>query len=124
MPNESLIKILIIDNEKAISNVLSLKLKFFGFDAEIVKSGEEAMNLLTKNQYSLIILELILPGISGFNVLADYKSKKGSQAPVIVYSNLGLDIDVEKAEKLGADKYFKKSETTVADLADYIKQLT
>ncbi|HOZ36411.1 MAG TPA: response regulator [bacterium] len=114
------IKILIVDDERPIANALCIKLKKEGFEAEVVSNGAEALEKIAHDKYSLIFLDLMMPKISGFEVLEILKSKK-NKIPIIVSSNLSQPEDMTKARALGAADYFVKSDTTLGEAIIKVK---
>src|SRR3972149_4877905 len=101
-------KILIVEDEKTIARPLTLKLKCSVFEAQNAYDGQEALDVLAKSKFDLIILDLVMPKVNGFEVLEKLKEQH-SKTPVIVVSNLNQEEDIAKAKSLGAD-YFLKTE--------------
>ena len=108
-------KILIVEDERPLSHALEMKLKHQGYETTVVTNGVDALLEVQKNAYGLILLDLIMPVMDGFAVLAELKSKQ-LKIPVIVLSNLGQDEDRAKTKELGAIDYFVKSNTPIADI--------
>ena len=121
MPSKILKKILIAEDDQPLAKALKLKLELSGFEATICNDGEQALNALTKNKYSLALLDLMMPKKDGFSVLADIKEKK-IKIPVIIISNLGQEGDIKKAKDLGAVGYLVKSNTPIAEIVNYVKK--
>lgn len=115
------IKILIADDNKAISMTLELKLKQEGFETKVVPNGQEALDLLEKETFDLLILDLIMPQLNGFGVLAGLK-EKGIKIPVIVSSDLSQTEDINKVKELGAVDFFIKSNMSMTEMVEKIKQ--
>jgi len=113
-------KILIVEDEKAISKALELKLTYEGFDVKTVFNGVEALSLLEKEKFDLILLDLVMPKLDGFGVLEVLKSK-GNKIPIIVSSNLSQKEDYQRAKDLGAIDFLIKSDTPVAEVVKKIK---
>lgn len=113
-------KILVVEDDRPLSRALELKLTNEGFQPIVVSDGEQALKILENEKFDLILLDLILPKVDGFGVLAELKSKN-STIPVIVLSNLGQEADAKKAKELGALNYFIKSDTSIASIIEYIK---
>ncbi|MCA9381220.1 response regulator [Candidatus Dojkabacteria bacterium] len=114
-------RILIAEDEKAIISVLSIKLESSGFIVDKAMNGKEALELLQKNEYDLVLLDLIMPIVNGFEVL-EYVKENNIDAKIIVTSNLGQEEDVKKAEGLGALDYFVKSDMTLSQIVEGIKK--
>ncbi|MCA9386792.1 response regulator [Candidatus Dojkabacteria bacterium] len=114
-------KILIAEDEKAIISVLSIKLESSGFDVDKAANGQEALELLQKNKYDLVLLDLIMPIVNGFEVL-EFVKQNSIEAKIIVTSNLGQDEDVKKAKALGAIDYFVKSDMTLSQIVEGIQK--
>lgn len=114
-------RILIAEDEKAISNVLSIKLKNSGFEVDVANNGEEAIDLLSKNIYDVVLLDLIMPKVNGFEVLKSIKDS-GKSVNVLVSSNLSQKEDIEKAKALGAKDYYVKSDITLSEIVDKVNK--
>jgi len=122
MIEKKLKKILIVEDDRPISKALQLKLVHAGFDATVAIDGEEALASLNKNNYQVILLDLMMPKKDGFSFLAEMKAKK-NKTPVIILSNLGQEGDIQKAKDLGAAEYFVKSNTPLVDIVAKIKKI-
>lgn len=115
-------KILIAEDERAIAKALELKLKNSGYDVTVAYDGQEALNNLKTNQYDLLVLDLMMPNVDGYQVLENLRDSNNT-TPVIVASNLSQDNDFQKAKSLGAKDYFIKSNTSLAELVEKIKSI-
>ena len=114
-------KILVVEDEKPIARPISLKLKFSGFDVCNAYDGQEALEVLKKETFDLILLDIIMPKMNGFEVLAQLKAQ-GNKTPIIVISNLSQDEDIEKVKSFGAF-YFVKSNIADEALVGQIKTM-
>lgn len=114
-------KILIVEDEKLISNVLGLKLQREGYAVTIVDNGALALEQLAQTTFDLIILDLIMPVVNGFGVLEKINEMKIT-TPIIVSSNLGQPEDINKAKELGVMEYFVKADVSLATIVDYINK--
>jgi two-component system alkaline phosphatase synthesis response regulator PhoP len=114
-------KILLIEDDISIAKVLTLKLSKSGFEVAQRSSGEGGLEAIKKEKFDLVLLDLILSGMNGFDVLAKLQKDKNT-IPVIVLSNLGQKEDIKKAAKLGASGYVVKSKLPLADLVDKINK--
>jgi DNA-binding response OmpR family regulator len=114
-------KILVVDDEQALAKALELKLSHSGYEAKAVHDGKAAIEELKKNKYDLVLTDLVMPGTDGFALLADMQ-QRGDKTPTIVSSNLGQQEDIERAKALGADDYFVKAETSIAQVIEHIRR--
>lgn len=115
-------KILLIEDDPFLSSLLGNRLKKEGFDLDTVKSGNDAMKALRAKLPDLVLLDIILPGKSGFEVLEDIKSEPPvARVPVMIISNLGQDSDMERGKELGAVEYIVKARVSIDDLVKKIK---
>jgi two-component system KDP operon response regulator KdpE len=99
-------RILIVDDEVRILRFLTSKLKASGYEVITAQDGMEALELVTAQQPDLVVLDLILPKLHGFDVLRELRSF--SSVPVVVLSALGADVERIKGLRLGADDYLPK----------------
>lgn len=118
---EKLKKILVVEDEKPIAKAMELKLNSSGFEAKVAFNGKEALEALKKEQFDLVILDLIMPEMDGFTTLAEIK-KKNIKTKVIVSSNLSQEEDFKKAKQLGAVDFFIKSDTPISEIVENIKK--
>ncbi len=100
-----MIKILIVEDDKSISNLISINLSDEGYHCSCAYDGNEAANLLEKNIYDLVLLDVMLPQIDGYELLEYVLYMK---IPVIFITAKTSTEDVIKGLKLGADDYIKK----------------
>ncbi|MCH8050131.1 response regulator [Patescibacteria group bacterium] len=113
--------ILVLEDEDVLSRALRIALENEGFEVDVASSGEVAIDKINENQFDFFLLDLVIPGIDGFEVLKKIR-EKNTEALVFVLSNLSDDESKERAKKLGADEYFVKSETLLSEISSYIKK--
>jgi len=114
--------ILIVEDDKFLRELISRKLSGEGFDALEAVDGEEGIKKIKEEKPDLVLLDLILPGIDGFEVLARLREDPEiSSIPVIILSNLGQREEVEKGLKLGAIDYLIKAHFTPGEIIEKIK---
>ncbi len=117
-------KILIAEDDLFFQKFYSTELKEHGFEVEVAENGEEALKKLDTYKPDLLLLDIIMPKKDGFEVLktllADSKYKK---LPIIVFSTLGQESDMEKAKQLGAHDYINKSFFDLETLINKIEAL-
>ena len=116
-------KILLVEDEPMLSNLLKGRLEKDGFQVTQAKDGDEALIMLRKDKFDLVLLDIILPKISGFEVMETMKSDPNIQeVPIVIISNLGQESDVEKGQSLGAVGYFIKAQLSIEELVSKIKE--
>ncbi len=117
-------KILIIEDDKFLRDLITQKLLKEDFDISQAVDGEEGIKKIKEEKPDLVLLDLILPGIDGFEVLTRMKSDQNLPLiPVIILSNLGQKEDIEKGMKLGATDYLIKAHFTPGEIIDKIKNI-
>ncbi len=117
-------KILIVEDDKFLRELIVKKLTDEGFETEEAVDGEDGVKKAKSIQPDLILLDLILPGIDGFGALAEIKKDENvASVPVIILSNLGQREDVEKGIKLGATDYLVKAHFTPNEIVEKIKTI-
>ena len=115
-------KVLIIEDEEALSTALQLKLSSAGFNVTVILNGKDGLETALSGSFDLILLDLILPLIDGFTILGKLK-EAGKKTPVIVLSNLSQAEDVEKAKNLGALDYLVKSDIQLSKVLEYVQKV-
>ncbi|HVM73691.1 MAG TPA: response regulator [Candidatus Paceibacterota bacterium] len=114
-------KVMSIEDDTFLRDILGGKLIREGAVLIKLKSGEEALKLFETEHPDVILLDLILPGMNGFDILKLMKENPQSKdIPVIVLSNLGQTADIERLEKLGATRHLIKAEHDPDEIIDII----
>lgn len=114
--------VLVVEDDVFLSQLLRNRLSKEGINVIGARDGEEALKILRSEKPDLILLDLILPKKSGFEVLEEIQSDPLlERAPTIIISNLGQDSDVARGKTLGAIEYFVKAQTSIDDLIVKIK---
>jgi len=117
-------KILIIEDDKFLRELISQKLLKEGYVVNEAIDGEDGIKKTREDKPDLILLDLILPGIDGFEVLSQIKTDPSlATIRVIILSNLGQREDVEKGLKLGAVDYLIKAHFTPAEIVEKIRSI-
>lgn len=115
-------EILIIEDDKFLRELISQKLIKEGYDIDSAIDGEEGIKKIKEKKPELVLLDLILPGIDGFEVLTQMREDSSIPTPpVIILSNLGQKEDVERGLKLGAVDYLIKAHFTPGEIIEKIK---
>lgn len=112
--------ILVVEDDRPLSHALELKLSHAGYKVKTASDGKAAIEILSGESFSLILLDLVMPEVDGFKVLEIIREKKIT-TPVIVLSNLGQEEDEAKAKGLGAKEFFVKSNTPIATIVEHVK---
>ena len=99
-------KILIVEDEDAIADLEKDYLELSGFDVEVANDGQTGLEKALKEDYNLVILDLMLPGVDGFEICRQVRSEKNT--PIIMVSAKKDDIDKIRGLGLGADDYMTK----------------
>ena len=100
-------KILIVEDDRTMQTGLKDNLEFEGYDVELAGDGKSGLQKMTDNAYDLVILDVMLPHMSGFDVLKKVR-EKGNATPVIMLTAKGEEIDKVLGLELGADDYMTK----------------
>ncbi|MBT6434391.1 MAG: response regulator [Deltaproteobacteria bacterium] len=109
LPESSGRKVLVVDDEPVNCHLLRQMLEFEGHEVEVVVSGEDAVAVLQERTFDLVMLDLMLPGISGYEVLDHIRSyHEKPKVPVLIITARGFASDLTKSFELGADDYIPK----------------
>jgi two-component system alkaline phosphatase synthesis response regulator PhoP len=100
-------KILVIEDEPTLSRLLSYNLSQDGYDTKVIDHGGDGLQEALQQSYDLLILDIMLPGMSGFEVLSKLR-QKGNQTPVIILTARNAEDEVVQGLKYGADDYITK----------------
>ncbi len=114
--------VLIVEDEKPLAHALELKLKNAGFTVTVARDGQECLSLLGKGGFDVVLLDLMLPVMDGFQVLAQLRNKP-NRPIIFVLSNLGQLEDERRSLELGAKKFFVKSDTSLSVIVDEVSSL-
>ncbi|HOK35208.1 MAG TPA: response regulator [Candidatus Pacearchaeota archaeon] len=118
-------KILIVEDDKFLRELLQAKLiKEEDFSVSVAEDGEQGLKKVQEEGPDLVLLDLILPGMDGFEVLKKIKENPAiADTKVIVLSNLGQKEDVERAMKLGATDYMVKAHFTLDEIIEKARKV-
>lgn len=117
-------KILIIEDEKVLLDVLENKLKKEGYEVIIAENGVEGLEKIKKEKPSLILLDILMPKMNGFEVMeAMERNPDISKIPVIIISNSGQPLEIARALKLGAKDYLVKAEFDPQEVLTKVKKI-
>ena len=115
-------KILLVEDDDALASVYQTRLQAEGFDLKRVPNGEDALAAALEYKPDLILLDVMMPKVSGFDVLDILRNTpETTNVKVIMLTALSQDSDKQRAESLGVDDYLVKSQVVIADVVDRIK---
>ena len=119
-------KILVVDDEPNINDMLEIRLKFHGYDVIKAFDGEEALKKARNENPDLIILDIMLPKINGYDICRMLKfDTKYKHIPIIIFSARGSMQDKQISVEVGADAFFNKpfiSEDLLAKIQELLKK--
>lgn len=116
-------KILIIEDDKFLSKLLARQLELSGFETALAADGQEGLAKAQALASDLILLDIMLPDMDGFDVLKKIKAEGASKnVPVIIISNLGQAEDIAQGKALGAQDYIIKSDLSLDELVKKVSQ--
>ena len=110
-------KVLYIEDETFFAKTISHKLEKYGFDVDLAADGESGVKALAEEAYDVVLLDLVLPQMGGFDVLKKMRTiEKNKTTPVVILSNLSSDSDKRTAEELGAREFYDKMNSTPSNI--------
>ena len=115
-------KILLVEDDASLAAVYRARLELEGFDIKEVHNGEDALSAAVSYRPDLILLDVMMPKISGFDVLDILRNTPDTtNVRVIMLTPLSQPKDKERAEKLGADDYLVKSQVVISDVVERVR---
>jgi len=114
--------ILVVEDDTYLSKIIVNRLEEEGFIVQSADNGASALVMTRAQEFSLILLDLLMPVMDGFDFLRKIK-ERGVQTPVVVFSNLSHNQHKEEVIKLGADSFYVKSDISVDEIVKKIKKL-
>ncbi|MDP2664280.1 MAG: response regulator [bacterium] len=122
--NSSKKKILLVEDDPFLIDIYSTKLKDAGFEVLVSDEGEEAIGKIKEENPDLLLLDIVLPEIDGWEILRRIKSdEKFKNLKVIILSNLGQKEEVKKGMELGAVNYLIKAHYTPSQVVEEVKKV-
>jgi DNA-binding response OmpR family regulator len=116
-------KILLVEDDENLSAVYRDRLLYEGFDVSEVRNGEDALAAALAHKPDLIVLDAMMPKVSGFDVLDILRNTpETANVRVIMLTALSQEKDKQRAESLGVDEYLVKSQVVINDVVEKIKQ--
>lgn len=120
--NSTKAKILLAEDDKFISMAYQAGLESAEFEVLLASDGDEALNVIKKENVNLVLLDLMMPKKNGFEFLEEInKDESLKKIPVIVLSNLGQESDIKRCKELGAVDYLIKANFSMQEVVDRVK---
>lgn len=117
-------RIILVEDDQFLANIYTAKLKEAGFEVEVVGDGNSVIARIKEKKPDLLLLDIILPHLDGWEVIKQVKkTEELSDLKIVILSSLGQKNEVEKGLKLGAVKYFIRSHYTPAEIVEEIKKI-
>jgi len=116
-------KILIIEDEEILLEVLEQKLSREGYKVKVARDGHEGIEKLKKQKPDLILLDIVMPKMDGYEVMEEINKMGLKDIPIIIISNSGQPVEIEKAVSLGAKDYLIKAEFEPVEVLEKVKSL-
>lgn len=121
-PAGPLKKILLVEDDEGLATVYSTRLEAEGFSVRHVPNGEDALSNAIEYKPDLILLDVMMPKISGFDVLDILRNTpETTNVKIVMLTALNQEKDMERAKSLGVDDYLVKSQVVIADVVERIK---
>jgi CheY-like chemotaxis protein len=114
------IHVLLVEDDASIGDMYRVQLEHDGYTVTVATTGELAFNTLSAGEPDLVLLDLLLPDRSGFEVLAAINERFPNHPPVVILSNYGEPSMIDRGRALGAVEYLVKSRVTPADISEHV----
>jgi DNA-binding response OmpR family regulator len=117
------LSVLIVEDDRFLQKILATKFVKEGFDVRTASDGEDALQQLIAKKPDFVVLDIIIPKMNGFEVIAEMKTNVSlKDIPVIVLSNLGQDEDMTRAKELGAIEFLTKADHSINEIVEKVKE--
>lgn len=116
-------RILFVEDDDALASVYLVRLQAEGFDVKRVANGEDALAVAISFKPDLVLLDVMMPKISGFDVLDIIRNTpETANLKVVMLTALSQEADKKRAQELGVDEYLVKSQVVITDVIDRLKR--
>ncbi len=117
-------KVLIVEDDEFLINIYSTKFEGEGYEVFVAENGETGLGKAFKENPDIILLDILMPKLNGFDFLKEIKTKKEfSQIPIILLTNLNQNRDIEKGLSMGADDYLVKAHFMPSEIVEKVENL-
>jgi DNA-binding response OmpR family regulator len=115
-------RILLVEDDDALANVYNMRLRAENFEVTRVANGEDALATAKEHKPDLVLLDAMMPKVSGFDVLDILRNTpETANLKIIMLTALSQESDKQRAQGLGVDDYLVKSQVVISDVIDRIK---
>ena len=116
-------KVILVEDEQVIVDLLERKLVQEGYDVTVARDGVEGLKKMKELKPDLVLLDIIMPRMGGFEVMAQMgKDPELKEIPIIIISNSGQPVELDKARELGARDWLIKTEFDPQEVLDKVKR--
>ena len=116
-------KLIIIEDEETLLNLLEKKLNQEGYEVDIARNGEEGLERIRSNRPDLILLDIVMPKMGGFDVMEILrKDEELKKIPIIIISNSGQPVELGRAKELGVVDWLIKTDFAPQEVVDKVKK--
>jgi CheY-like chemotaxis protein len=124
MKMASRVLLLVVEDEVALAQMYSDRFKMSGFDVDVAHEGEEAINKMAAEHPNIVLMDILMPGLSGTEAVEHAKANPATRdIPIVMLTNYPDSIDLKNALKLGAAGYIIKSEATPEQVVEKIQKI-
>jgi len=117
-------RVLVAEDDRFLRRACEMSLRHLGFTVLLAKDGEEALTMIQDQRPDLVLLDLLMPKLTGLEVLRTMKSAEATRSiPVLILTNSSRAQDIEEIRELGADGYQIKANLSLEALGTQIKKL-
>ena len=122
--NKTGARVLLVEDDDFLRKICRTKMEREGFNVSVAINGKEALKKIIEGDPQIVLLDIILPIMDGFEVLKRVKEDPSkSSVPIIMLTNLGQESEIEKGFKLGAEDYIVKAHLTVGEIIEKVKEI-
>lgn len=117
-------KVLVVEDDRFLLSIYATKFEKEGYEVLIAENGEDGLEIAIKEKPSIILLDILMPKMNGFDFLDKIKSKKEyADIPVILLTNLSQDKDIDKGLAMGANDYLVKAHFMPAEVVAKVEEV-
>jgi CheY-like chemotaxis protein len=120
-------KIFLVEDNADIREIYRLRFEVSGFDVDVAENGLEAITKVAEVNPNIILLDIMMPEMSGYEVIRtikqNFSDQKLQNVPIVIWSNLSEESDVQKALDAGATQYLRKSDYDGDDLIEKVQEI-